>query len=186
MSKKILAIFGKAGSGKDTICKYLCQNFNANKLVRTTTRPKRDHEIEGVEYFFKDKESFTQMILDEEIDFLEMGIFNDWYYGTLITDVKEGWNITTCDVDAVYQMMHNYDDIEVYPIYINATDKIRMLRALNREENPNVKEIVRRYESDEYDYSDIDFEYILIDNSGEFDPDNIIKELLKNNIDLVN
>ena len=184
MSKKILALFGKAGAGKDTICKQLCSAFEINKLIRTTTRPKRDNETDGVEYNFESQESVTERILNADEDLLEIGVFNNWIYTTPLDQVKDGWNITTCDVDAVNQMLDNRNDIEIYPVYIYASDKTRLIRALNREEDPNISEIIRRFLSDEEDYNFIDFEYVTINNIDGFPFEDVVEELLKNNIDL--
>jgi guanylate kinase len=82
MGKKLLVLFGKAGSGKDTICKGLCSKFNINKLVRATTRPKREHEQDGIDYFFQDQFTLSNEILNNAEGFLEVGIFNDWIYAT--------------------------------------------------------------------------------------------------------
>ena len=43
--------------------------------------------------------------------------------------------------------------------YVTAKDKTRLLRQLNREENPNVDEIIRRYKTDKEDFCDLDFHY---------------------------
>jgi guanylate kinase len=45
-------------------------------------------------------------------------------------------------------------EVEVYPIFIEASDKTRLLRQLNREKDPDVKEIVRRFHADEEDFND--------------------------------
>lgn len=184
MSIKILVLFGKSGAGKDTICKALCQRFNINKLIRITSRPKREHETDGVEYFFQDELSLSERLIKSDTQFLEYNIFNDWIYATPIDQLKNGWNITTCDVDAVRQMLDS--NLEIYPVYIDVSDKERVLRALNREEFPNIKEIARRFLSDEEDYSNIDFDYIKINNSNGVTIGEIIKQLEKNNIDLRN
>lgn len=184
MAKKILALFGKAGAGKDTICKYICSKYKINKLIRATTRPKRENEIDGVEYIFESSEDMTEKILNEDQDFLEIGVFNNWIYATPIENVQDGWNITTCDVDAVNQMLSNMNEIEIYPVYIYASDKTRILRALNREQDPDIKEIARRFLSDDEDYRYIDFDYITINNTDDFKLEDIEDELLKNNIDL--
>ena len=44
--------------------------------------------------------------------------------------------------------------IDLKVIYIDADDKQRLLRSLNRETNPNVAEICRRYFADEKDFCD--------------------------------
>ena len=50
--------------------------------------------------------------------------------------------------------------LEVQPVWIHASDKTRLLRSLNREESPDCKEICRRFQADEKDFSDMDdFEY---------------------------
>lgn len=182
MNKKILVLFGKSGAGKDTICKALCQRFDINKLIRTTSRPKREHETDGVEYFFQDQLTLSERLLRSDDQFLEFGIFNDWIYATPVNQVKDGWNITTCDVDAVRQILSSH--LEIYPVYVDVADKERVLRALNREEFPNIKEIARRFLSDEEDYRNIDFDYIKINNSNGITINEIIHQLEKNNIDL--
>ena len=187
MAKKVIALFGKSGAGKDTLCDYLSLSFkNLNRVARITTRPKRENEIEGISYLFRSEDLVRKRILHHGEQFLETGIFNNWIYTTHIDQIKEGWNIAAYDVDAVRQMIDNYYEVQVFPVYVQTSDKIRLLRALTREENPNVKEIVRRYQSDEKDYSSIDFDYISLDNTNELDVENIYNQLLKNNIDLRN
>ena len=51
---KIFYIMGKSSSGKDTIYKRLleCEDIPFHKIVMYTTRPIRQGEQDGVEYFF--------------------------------------------------------------------------------------------------------------------------------------
>lgn len=63
------------------------------------------------------------------------------------------------------------------PIYIEVSDKIRLLRQLNRENNPNCAEICRRFFTDEQDFQKekYDFDYYTFDNEkNELDISNII------------
>lgn len=78
----LLVISGPSGVGKGTICKELVKrNANMNISVSATTRKCRPGEVEGVNYFFKTKEEFQQMV--EKGEFLEyMKLFNNNYYGT--------------------------------------------------------------------------------------------------------
>ena len=46
------------------------------------------------------------------------------------------------------------EDIILKIVYVKASDKTRLLRQLNREEEPNVHEIVRRFYTDETDFQD--------------------------------
>lgn len=54
MKLKVVAIMGKAGSGKDTILRALVNKFpdRYNEIVSCTTRPPREGEQEGVNYHF--------------------------------------------------------------------------------------------------------------------------------------
>ena len=56
---KIIALFGKSSAGKDYLQKWIVNNFNVNKMVSCTTRPPRDYEKEGVDYFFLTNEKFA-------------------------------------------------------------------------------------------------------------------------------
>ena len=53
---KIFYVMGKSASGKDTIFKRLCSRLSGYRTVKMyTTRPIRDGEHNGVEYFFVDQ-----------------------------------------------------------------------------------------------------------------------------------
>ena len=106
---------------------------------------------------------------------LEANEFNKWFYGTNIADLKkDSINIGAFDVEAVSNLMED-NRLEVIPIYIQTSDKIRLIRQLNRETNPNCTEICRRYLSDTEDYEDIDFNYLSI--NGDNNLDNCIQDL---------
>jgi hypothetical protein len=46
-------------------------------------------------------------------------------------------------------------DLYVYGFYVSAKDKTRLLRQLNREENPDIHEIIRRFKADEEDFANL-------------------------------
>lgn len=48
----IIAIVGPSGSGKTYLSKYLRSEFDIPIIVSTTTRPKREGETEGEDYYF--------------------------------------------------------------------------------------------------------------------------------------
>ena len=60
-------------------------------------------------------------------------------------------------------------DLTVY--YVQASDKERLLRQLKREEDPDVKEIIRRFSADEQDFNDltdIDYQVLANQDIGNF------------------
>jgi hypothetical protein len=65
--------------------------------------------------------------------------------------------------------MSGMPDLDVTVFKIVCSDKTRLLRQLNREADPNVKEIIRRYKADEEDFFDLEFNYCEIENEDEED-----------------
>lgn len=158
MSYKILAIIGEAGSGKDTVMqKVLEKNHNLHEIISFTTRPPREGEVDGVNYHFIDGDTFTYKILNNEM--VEAACFNDWFYGTGYDCLRSDCvNIGVFNPEGIDSMMA-YPDIDLVVFYVRASDKTRMLRQLNREENPDVHEICRRFHTDWVDFADLDFHY---------------------------
>ena len=89
MSEGILvAVSGFSGAGKGTIMKELLKKYDTYALsVSATTRKPRPGEREGIEYFFKTKEEFEQMIAEDA--FIEYARYVDNYYGTPRAYVEE-------------------------------------------------------------------------------------------------
>ena len=174
---KILAIIGEAGTGKDTIMKgVLKKNPNIHEIVSCTTRPPREKEKDGVNYHFLTHEEFTNKILNNEM--LEATVFNDWCYGTSYDSLDTNKvNIGVFNLAGIEALME-HKNIFIVCYYVRAADKQRLLRQLNREENPDVKEIIRRFSADNLDFSELQFHYNEIEN-------NTLQDLDKN-IEIIN
>lgn len=157
---KILALFGKSASGKDSIQKWIVSNYPqlTNKIVSCTTRPPRSGEQDGVDYFFLSDEKFAKKVLDGSM--LEATSFREWFYGTALDQLDpEKINIGVFNITGVECIL---DDprLDVVPVWIHASDKTRLRRSLNREDNPDCKEICRRFLADEKDFDEMDdFDY---------------------------
>lgn len=162
---KLIALVGQSGSGKTYLANKWSQERGYHLVVSSTTRPPRDNESN--EYHFITEQEFKQST------FIEKANFNGWHYGTRWEDLnKEKINIGAFNPEGVYALWKLQDRIDLQIIYVRAADKIRLLRQLNREENPDVSEIVRRYHSDKWDFSLLD-EWIEVivgrDNIEYFD-----------------
>lgn len=149
---KILALFGKSAAGKDTLQKTLVNApINTNSIVSCTTRPPRENEIEGEDYHFLSVIDFTKKVLDGSM--LEATCFRDWFYGTSIDSLKEDClNVGVFNIAGIECLLTD-PNIKVYPVQVEAFDKIRLLRSLQREQNPDCKEICRRFFTDEEDFN---------------------------------
>ena len=61
MKGKIITICAPSGTGKSTLIKKLLIKFpQLVESVSTTTRPKREGEVEGVDYFFVNESDFLK------------------------------------------------------------------------------------------------------------------------------
>lgn len=167
-SYKILAIIGEAGSGKDTLMQEVLKlNPNLHEIVSCTTRPPREGEIDGVNYHFLSGEEFGQKVINGEM--LEASCFNDWFYGTGFESLRSDCvNIGVFNPEGIDSLMV-HKNIQLVVYYITAKDKTRLLRQLNREENPDVDEIIRRFKTDKEDFFDLDFHYNELLNETQED-----------------
>ena len=79
---RIIVISGPSGVGKRTVWVPIINDprFNLAFSVSMTTRPKREGEINGKDYFFLTKSEFEEKIREHEL--LEYASFADNYYGT--------------------------------------------------------------------------------------------------------
>jgi guanylate kinase len=111
---------------------------------------------------------------------LEFSQFNSWKYGTPIWNLSlEKINIGVFNPEGIRKLLKkDYLDVDVY--YIQASDKARLLRQLSREKNPNVKEIIRRFNADEEQFKDLEFSYKIINNEEREDLTQAIQEILDN------
>lgn len=148
----IIAIAGKAGSGKDTILHEVIAAApdRFNEIISATTRPPRQGEVDGVNYHFMNNAQFGMKVKCNEM--IEWTVFNGWGYGTPISSlVEDKVNIGVFNPDGLRSLSAS-PRVSLAIVFVETDDKTRLIRQLTREENPNVKEIIRRFETDETDF----------------------------------
>ena len=84
----VLVLSGPSGAGKSSLIHKVMDDLGKCYFsISTTTRPIREGEVDGVDYYFVDEEEFKREI--EEDQFLEYAIVHGNYYGTSIKPVKK-------------------------------------------------------------------------------------------------
>lgn len=179
---KIIALFGPSGVGKDAIQNRIASSYeDMHKIISCTTRPKRDYEIEGQDYFFLEPIQFAQKVLDGSM--LEATSFRAWMYGTPIDALdKDKINIGVFNIAGIECLLED-SRLEVVPVYVEVSPKTRLMRALSREQNPDCHEVCRRFLADEKDFAKINagdgFDYYVIHNEEEMTLETVNDWVLK-------
>lgn len=185
MEGKLLVISGLSAAGKGTIAKALVGNFDNYCLsVSATTREKRGQEQEGVDYFFKTKEQFDEMIKNGEL--LEYAKYVDNYYGTpkkYVEDrLKEGINvILEIEMQGALQIKKIYDKA-ILIFFTTSSARIQRERLVkrNRDSREQIEERVRQAIIDaEYAKH---YDYVLVNETLE-DSIKDIKDIVSGNYD---
>jgi guanylate kinase len=161
---KIFYVMGKSASGKDTIYKKILEQLSELKTVTLyTTRPIRDGEKEGVEYYYTDEAQLRKY--REEGRIIEERtyetVYGPWTYFTADDgqiDLKADNYYLMIGTLESYEKTRKYFGKEgLIPIYVEVEDGIRLKRAIAREESqkvPKYKEMCRRFLADEDDFKE--------------------------------
>ena len=110
----LLVISVPSGAGKGTICKELLgRNKDINLSISATTREPRVGEVEGVNYFFLEKEKFLDM--RENNEFLEHAEVYSNYYGTpkkyVLDKLEQGKDVLLeIDIEGALKINEIYPD----------------------------------------------------------------------------
>lgn len=167
-SKKgeIIAVSAPSGGGKTTIVKQILKKFPEIIFsVSATTRPKRESENNGVEYYFITEAEFKQKINNDE--FVEWEKFYDYYYGTFKSvveeNVKNGKSVLLeVDVKGAISLKRIYP--EAHLIYITPPSFEELVKRLRERRTESESDIKKRIERAKMELSVKDkFDY-FIDN----------------------
>jgi len=84
----LIVISGPSGAGKDTILQRMKEReLPFHFVVTATTRPRRENEIDGRDYFFVSKDEFARMIDEDEL--IEYAIVYGDYKGIPKQQVRD-------------------------------------------------------------------------------------------------
>jgi guanylate kinase len=155
---KRIVLVGKAASGKDHLRKRF-ESRGFNYAVTYTTRPPREGEVNGKDYYFISEDEAKTLI--ESNFFYEYVIFNEWVYGTSNAEFysKDLFIMTPAGVSRIKPE----DRQNSFIIYMDIEMSIRMTRLANR--NMPGDSMSRRIKADEMDFTDFNDYDLRITNS---------------------
>lgn len=173
MKVEKVIILGQTGSGKDHLLKGLIEK-GLIPCIKTTTRPIRANETNGVNYNFIDNASFIDNIEKNEFKSYQKfniissdGVKGVWYYGITNEEFKKS--------QVLIMTPEEYENINftkeqrnnLFVVYLDISSEIRKSRLLKRDDkNDSIK---RRMDSDEIDFMNFnDFDLKITD--PEFEP----------------
>lgn len=160
---KLFVISGSSGVGKGTLLKKLLErNSELEVSISATTRNPRPGEVDGVNYFFTNKEEFKKAVENKE--FLEWAEFNGNYYGTKQAWVERNLNkgknlILEIETKGALQIKQKLPDAVLIFILPPSLEELEhRLRGRNTEDEETIQgrlhEVRREIEcSKNYDYT---------------------------------
>lgn len=183
MKNKIVVLYGKSASGKDTILQELLTK-GFQPIISHTTRPMREGEVDGKDYHFISIKEFLKelgkdnFIETRSYDTLLMDMKETWHYGVHKDSIKESDKdyITILDMEGLEQFIKYFNRDVIIPIGILASDETRKYRASRRGSFCEI-EWNRRLEADDKDFTNFFDHKVFLNEDKELDE--IVEEIFE-------
>jgi len=170
---KLIVFSAPSGSGKTTIVHHLLKqkDLNLGFSVSATSRPRRDKEEDGKDYYFITKEAFLEHI--RKNDFLEWEeVYKDNYYGTLQAEIEKIWKegksvIFDIDVVGGLRIKNKYPE-NTMAVFVQPPSKEVMEQRLRNRKTETEEKVIERLNKAEKELKFAkEFDHILINDDLE-------------------
>ena len=130
----IYIITGPSGVGKNTIINELSNHLEFYFSISHTTRPRRDNEIDGKDYYFITEDEFENLIKSDQM--IEYEQYGDFYYGTSKEELSNDSSIIILDleVNGATKLLEKKNNFK--GIFIDIDDYELINRLKNRGHDP--------------------------------------------------
>ena len=164
----LIIISGTTCAGKGTVIKKILENHNDIVLsISYTSRPKRENEIDGVDYYFVNSEEFEAKIANG--DFLEYAkVQYGSYYGTPKAEIIKQLNtgkdvILEIDVQGAKQIKELFP--ETVLIFIMAPSMEEVKRRIKMRGDENNEQIISRFKTAYNEINQINnYNYVVVND----------------------
>lgn len=184
---KIIVVSAASGAGKTTIVKEILKNFPEIIFsISATTRPKRDIETEGQEYFFISESEFQKKIENDE--FIEWEKFYDYYYGTYKSFIEGNIDsgkpvLLELDVKGALTIKRLYPYTHL--IYISPPSFEELVNRLRQRQTESESDFIKRIDRAKMELSLKDkFDYVIENvevDTAIAEAKSLVKKILKEN-----
>ncbi|MEJ2010969.1 MAG: guanylate kinase [Anaerolineales bacterium] len=168
----LVVISGPSGVGKDTVLQRMKERgLPMHFVVTATTRPKREGEQDGVDYFFVSREQFAEMI--EHGELLEYAIVYQDYKGIPKSQVREALGSGTdvvmrLDVQGAETIRKLYP--EALLIFLSTRSEDELVRRLQARKTETAENLKLRIATARQELRRVDmFDYYVINADNRLD-----------------
>lgn len=163
----LLVISSPSGAGKTTLCQKLLEEFpNLTFSISTTTRPKRENEEDGKDYFFVTQDKFQELI--EQNAFVEWFEVHNNRYGTTHDEINKSRDpqaalILDVDYRGSAKIKVSYPEavtIQILPPSMEELERRIRSRATDSEEQVQIRLRNARQEIERYQQ----FDFIIVND----------------------
>jgi guanylate kinase len=168
----LIVISGPSGVGKDTIVHRMRERRLPFRFVVTaTSRPRRDDEVEGVDYLFLTREEFEAMVARGE--FLEHALVYGQFKGIPRRHVREA---LATGQDVVFRIdVQGAETVrrlcpEALLIFLATRDEEELARRLRKRRTESAEALELRLATARREYEKVGlFDYVVVNGDDELD-----------------
>ena len=186
--EKLIIVAAPSGAGKTTIVHHLLRKFPELAFsVSATNRARRNHEIDGVDYYFLSTDDFKRRVTEGA--FLEYEeVYDDQFYGTLKSEIERLWDLGKCvifdvDVKGATSIKKVYPD-ESLTIFIKPPSKEILFERLKNRKTETTESLKKRIArvTEELKYEDR-FDKVVLNDDLEhafLEAEKVVKDFISN------
>ncbi|MFN3308898.1 MAG: guanylate kinase [Anaerolineales bacterium] len=168
----VFVISGISGAGKDSVIKAIQQRgLPIHFVVTATSRPKRPHEEEGVDYFFVSRQRFEEMIARDEL--IEHAVVYGEYKGVprqqVLDALASGKDVLLrVDVQGALTLRQQFPQAVL--IFLSAENLEEVAQRLENRSTEEEEELRRRLETAQWELEHLcKFDYWVVNRRGQLE-----------------